>query len=114
MLRLSVRSPRDGVLLVRIVQRKGTTFVLDFGDPQVITDATRRVARGFTLWRMGDTIEARADDPRILTWLAEHYAGEGFLVAVEEPNWPERFENMDEGELSDDSPTEVMPRPPST
>lgn len=112
MLRLSVRSSVTGVLLARVVQRKGTIFVLDFGDPDTIADANRRVARGFSLWRMGQLVEAQPDNPRLLTFLAEHYAAEGRLVALEEPGWSGR-DPTEDGELPEDAPTEFIPKDPS-
>lgn len=109
MLRLSVRSARSGRLLVRIVEREGALFVLDFGDPDMMSDATSRIAHGFTLWRMGELLHAVPGDPRFLNLLAEYYASEGLLVAVEEPNWPGRDEPIDD--LGDeDAPTEVVPK----
>jgi hypothetical protein len=112
MLRLSVRSPVTGVLLARIVQRKGSTFVLDFGDPGTIADANRRVARGFSLWRMGRLVEARPEDRRMLTYLAEHYASEGMLIALEEPGWAGR-DPVEDGELPEDAPTEFIAKDPT-
>ena len=111
MLRLSVRSSETGVLLARVVQRKGSTFVLDFGDPDTIADANRRIARGFSLWRMGRFIEARPNDGRILTYLAEHYAAEGRLVAFEEPGWAGR-DPVEDGEFPEDAPTEFIAKDP--
>lgn len=107
MLRLSVRSPEDGHLLVRIVRREGTIFVLDFGEPEAIADANRRVGRGFTLIRMGEVITAQPDDANLLTWLAEHYITEGYLVALEEPGWQGRRLFDTSQELSADAPTEL-------
>jgi hypothetical protein len=108
MLRLSLRSSRTGRLLARVVEQEGNLFVLDFGDPRVIADATQRITHGFTVWRMGRLVTAAPSDPLFLTYLAEFYASEGMLVAVEEPNWPGRVE--EEADLGEDLPTEVVPR----
>ena len=107
MLRLSLRQPKTGAFLARIVERDGVTFVLDFGDASVIADANRRVGRGFSVFHMGEEIEVAPDDSRLLTYLAEYYAATGLLVALEEPGWPGRQPEED-GELPEDAPTEFI------
>ncbi len=90
MLRLSLRSSKDGRFLARIVDRGGFPFVLDFGDEKVIEDASQRLRHGFTMWRHGRLITATPGDPHMLALLAEYYAGEGALVFLEEPTWSQR------------------------
>ena len=64
------------------------------------------MGRGFTLIRMGEVITAQPDDANLLTWLAEHYIGEGYLVALEEPGWRGR-QRFGLPDLSADAPTEL-------
>jgi len=109
MLRLSLRSPKTGILLARIVEHQGSLFVLDMGDARVLEDASQRITHGFTVWRMGELVTSHPTDPQFLTCLAEFYATEGLLVAVEEPHWPERGRSVERDDL-EDSPTEVVPR----
>jgi len=99
MLRLTLRSSRDGRFLARIIDRDGFPFVLDFGDRRIIEDASQRLLHGFTMWRHGRLITAPPQDPDMMPLLAEYYAGEGLLVFLEEPNWPFR-----EGSLPEDLP----------
>ena len=107
MLRLSLREPTTGTFLARVVERDGVVFVLDFGDPVLIADINRRLSRGFTVWHMGTEIEVDPDDTRLLTFLAEHYAASGLLVAIEEPGWSGR-EPVEDGEYPEDAPTEFI------
>lgn len=87
MLRLTLRSSKDGRFLARIVDRGGFPFVLDFGDRRIIEDASQRLLHGFTMWRHGRLISAPPGDADLLALLADFYAGEGLLVFLEEPNW---------------------------
>jgi len=87
MLRLTLRSSKDGRFLCRVVDRGGFPFVLDFGDKRIIEDAAQRLLHGFTMWRFGRLITAPPNDPEMLNLLADFYAGEGLLVSLEEPTW---------------------------
>jgi hypothetical protein len=88
-LRLTLRSGRDGRLLARVVERDGLLFVLDFGDPVLMTDASRRVLHGgFTVDWQGRTETALPSTPPLLRQLALHYAAQGVLVFVDEPDFP--------------------------
>lgn len=89
MLRLTLRSGRDGRLLARIVERDGVLFVLDYGDPQVVLDASRRVLHGgFGIGWEGETETALPGHPALLRQLALHYAEVGLLVFIDEPGYP--------------------------
>ena len=89
MLRLTLRSRRDGRLQARIVDRDGVLFVLDFGDPAMLTDASRRVLHGgFTVSWQGVDETATPGNPALFRQLALYYAAQGFLVCVDEPDWP--------------------------
>ena len=90
MLTLTLRSSSDGRFLARIVEQQGTVFVLDYGDRRVIDDATQRINKGFTVFRAGKLVRATPRDPDLLLFLGDYYAGEGFLVALEEPLWSQR------------------------
>jgi len=87
MVLLTVRSGRDGRLLARIVEKDGHPFVLDVGERRVIDDATQRLLKGFTMFRMGGLVTATPQTPELLNLLAEFYASEGGLVAFDEPDW---------------------------
>lgn len=87
MLRLTLRSSKDGRFLARIVDRGGFPFVLDFGDKRIIEDVAQRLLHGFTMWRFGRLITAPPNDPEMLNLLADFYSGEGLLVFLEEPTW---------------------------
>ena len=89
MLRLTLRSGRDGKLLARVVERDGVLFVLDFGDPAVLSDASRRVLHGgFTVDWEGSVQSALPNTPALLRQLALYYAAQGVLVFVDEPDFP--------------------------
>ncbi|MEQ1502504.1 MAG: hypothetical protein ABMB14_09740 [Myxococcota bacterium] len=89
MLRLTLRSGRDGRLLARIVDRDGVLFVLDFGDPATLTDASRRVLHGgFSVHWQGQSETAIPTNPALLRQLALYYASQGLLVFFDEPDWP--------------------------
>jgi hypothetical protein len=90
MLRLTLRSGKDGRFLACIVDRGGFPFVLDFGDPRIIDDAQQRLLHGFTMWRFGQLVNVPPPDPNMVVLLADFYVGEGLLVAVEEPTWSGR------------------------
>ncbi len=121
MISLTLRSGRDGRFLARIVDRDGFAFVLDFGDRRIIDDVSKRLLKGFTMWRMGTLITAVPQQAEMLPLLAEFYAHEGLLVSFEEPNWPRGsgHNSLDRGEvippgeddLDDDPSTELMPMP---
>lgn len=97
MMRLTLRSGKDGRFLARIVDAGGGhPFVLDFGDRRIIEDATQRLLHGFTMWRFGELIAAAPQEPELLSQLAEFYAGQGLLVALEEPTWNGRDSTLDE------------------
>lgn len=101
MLRLTLRSGKDGRYLARIVDRGGFPFVLDFGDQRIIEDASQRLLHGFTMWRYGRLVTAPPGDPEMMHLLADFYAGEGLLVFLDEPNWAFR-----EDDRSGDDPGE--------
>jgi hypothetical protein len=97
MMRLTLRSGKDGRFLARIVESGNThPFVLDFGDRRIIDDVQQRLLKGFTMWRFGTLVQATPQDPELLFLLAEFYCGEGLLVAFEEPTWPGREATLDE------------------
>ena len=96
MLTLTLRSSTDGRFLARIVEQQGTVFVLDYGDRRVIDDATQRINKGFTVFRAGKLVRATPRDPDLMLFLGDYYAGEGFLVFLEEPRWSKRAQNREE------------------
>jgi hypothetical protein len=97
MMRLTVRSGKDGRFLARIIEHgTGAPFVLDFGDKRIIEDAQQRLLHGFTMWRFGQLVQAVPQDPEMMRLLAEFYCGEGLLVALEEPTWSGRDQTLDE------------------
>ena len=87
MVRLTLRSGKDGRFLARIADSGGNPFVLDFGDRRIIEDIQQRLLHGFTMWRFGKLVTAAPRDVDMVSLLAEFYAGEGLLVALEEPTW---------------------------
>ncbi len=97
MMRLTLRSGKDGRFLARIVESGSAhPFVLDFGDRRIIDDVQQRLHKGFTMWRFGQLVQTAPQDPELLFLLAEFYCGEGLLVAFEEPTWPGRESTLDE------------------
>ena len=97
MMRLTLRSGKDARFLARIVDAGGGhPFVLDFGDRRIIDDVQQRLLHGFTMWRFGELISATPTETEMLQNLAEYYAGEGLLVALEEPTWNGRDATLDE------------------
>jgi hypothetical protein len=97
LLRLTLRSGRDGRLLARIIDRDGNSFVLDYGDPGVVRDASRRLLRGgFSVWRGGDWVTATPRHPDMIHLLAAWYAREGLLVFLDEPTWSGRPYDLEE------------------
>ena len=97
MMRLTLRSGKDGRFLARIVESGSAhPFVLDFGDRRIIDDVQQRLQKGFTMWRFGHLVQAAPQDPELLFLLAEFYCGEGLLVAFEEPTWSGREATLDE------------------
>lgn len=97
MMRLTLRSGRDGRFLARIIDAgNGRPFVLDFGDRRIIDDVQQRLQHGFTMWRFGQLVSAQPQDADVLSHLAEFYVGERLLVALEEPTWSGRTSTLDE------------------
>ncbi len=96
MLRLTLRARDDARFLARIIERDGFAFVLDYGDAAMVADASERVARGFSLWRDGKLETVSPSSPELLPLLAEFYAQEGLLVALEEPSFTERPEPLED------------------
>jgi hypothetical protein len=112
LLRLTLRSGRDGQLLARIVDRDGVAFVLDYGDPAVVADASRKVLHGGFRAAWGGVIEnVGAGMPNLLRLLAVHYAEAGLLVSVEEPDWPRRagIDPTDVPEPLSEGPPTLLP-----
>lgn len=117
MLRLTLRDPRDGALLARVVARDGRPFVLDLGDPRVIADAALRIQHGFSVWREGKLVTVHPNDASLLEELASFYVADGILVAFEEPTWtgradapdlPDVPEGDDVTEFLEDDATELV------
>jgi hypothetical protein len=113
MLRLTLRSGRDGRFLARVVETGGRPFVLDFGDRRVMADLVQRISRGFTMIRAGRLVHVHPEDEDLVPQLAAFYAAEGALVFLEEPTWrgrpsapslPEALPDLDE----EDEPTEML------
>jgi len=92
MLRLTICSGKDGRYLARIIDQDGYPFVLDYGDRRLIDDVAQRLARGFTRWRFGKLLNIQPQDPDMLLHLSDYYAGEGYLVVLDEPTWTGRDE----------------------
>lgn len=120
MLRLTVRSGRDGRFLARVIDRDGFAFVLDYGDRRIIQDASQRLLKGFTLLRYGQVVTATPQDADLLSLLADCYAHEGLLVFVEEPTWPGRDYSLEDrlpgwrsGEPADAGPEPLRPLDPA-
>lgn len=90
MLRLTLRSNRDGRLLARLIERDGLLFVLDFGDPKVVSDVSRHVLHGgFNVTWQGRSEIALPGTAALFRQLALHYAASGLLVFVDEPSRPD-------------------------
>ncbi|MCO4743366.1 MAG: hypothetical protein KC912_01170 [Proteobacteria bacterium] len=87
MIRLTLRSGRDGRFLARVIEQNGFPYVLDFGDERIIDDVGQRLHHGFTMWRFGRLVTAAPGDPDLLLLLSEFYSGEGLLVFLDEPGW---------------------------
>jgi hypothetical protein len=117
MLRLTLRSRKDGRLLARIIDSGGNPFVLDMGDRRIIDDAHQRILHGFTLLRYTELYTIHPQDPDFLVYLADYYAHEGLLVFFEEPNWEGRGKAPALSSLEDAPPVpaslvrEPEPRP---
>lgn len=84
MIRLTLRSGRDGRFLARVLQRNGHAFVLDMGDARLVEDAAYRLRHGFTTLRDGELVVTQPDDPAILRHIAAHYLADGMLALYEE------------------------------
>lgn len=109
MLRLTLRSARDGRLLARIVEREGVAFVLDYGDPAVVADASRKLLHGGFTASWGGALETAAPGtPALVRQLALHYVEQGLLVVVDEPDFPRR-----EGISPVDVPSPLSEGPPT-
>ncbi len=113
MLRLTLRSSEDGQYLARVIDQGFSPFVLDFGEPGVIADIAQRLQHGFTMFRWGRVVQVPARDPEMLLLLAEHYAAQGLLVFVDEPNWPGRERTLEDRlqdplEIGEDDETEEI------
>ena len=96
MLRLTLRSRSDGRFLARVVESNGYPFVLDFGDRAMITDVSRRLQHGFSMWRYGELLEINPQQPEFMQLLADHYVSEGALVFFEEPGWSGREHELED------------------
>lgn len=86
MLRLTLRSREDGRFLARVIERDGFAFVLDYGDPSTVADASERVARGFSVYFEGSIRNIPPTSKQLLPRLADYYEQEGLLVNLEEQN----------------------------
>ena len=84
MFRLTLRSRKDGRFLARIIERDGFAFVLDYGDPDTVADASERVARGFSVFHEGAMKNVLPASKELLPRLADYYEHEGLLVKLEE------------------------------
>lgn len=84
MFRLTLRSRKDGRFLARIIERDGFAFVLDYGDPDTVADASERVARGFSVFHQGAMKNVPPASKELLPRLADYYEAEGLLVKLEE------------------------------
>lgn len=97
MLRLTLRSGRDGRFLARVIDRNVGAFVLDYGDPLVVAEVSERALRGgFRVWVGGRWETAAPQDPHMLTLLAHAYAAEGYLVFLDQPDHPGRPDTVEE------------------
>ena len=118
MLRLTLRSRSDGRFLARVVEANGYPFVLDFGDRAMITDVSRRLQHGFSMWRYGELLEINPQQPEFMRLLADHYVSEGALVFFEEPGWSGREHSLEDrlpgptapasGDMSELSPSPAL------
>jgi len=96
-LRLTLRSGRDGRFLARIIDRNGGAFVLDYGDPDTIDDVSERVLRGgFQALVRGSWQTATPQHPEMVLLLAHYYAHKGMLVFLDEPSYAGRTETVEE------------------
>jgi len=97
LLRLTIRSGRDGRFLARVIDRDVGAFVLDYGDPSVVAEISERALRGgFQAWVSGRFQTAAPRDPHMLLLLAHRYAEEGYLVFLDQPDAPHRRETVEE------------------
>lgn len=114
MLRLTVRSGRDGRLLARVVDRDGVMFVLDYGDRSILSDASRKVLHGgFNVSWQGGVETAVPGNAALLRQLALFYAQQGLLVCVDEPDWPRKTRKAEPARPSwqDGPPTILQDEP---
>lgn len=70
--------------------------MLDFGDPDTVADVSRRIAKGFTLWRWGALETASPRSPDLIGMLSAYYLQEGLLVFLEEPTWSGREHSLED------------------
>lgn len=97
MLRLTLRSGRDGRFLARVIDRNGGAFVLDYGDPQTIEDVSTRVLRGgFQALVRGQWETASPQSSDMVLLLAHYYAHKGMLVFLDEPSFTGRTDTVEE------------------
>lgn len=115
LLRLTLRSSSDGHLLARVIEREGTAFVLDYGDPRLVAEASRLVHQGGFKVRWQDRDEtAVSGSPSMLRQLALHFAAQGHLVFVDEPDFPRRaLPPQKEPLATDGGPPTLYPDDPS-
>lgn len=97
MLRLTIRSGRDGRFLARVIDRDVGAFVLDYGDSAVVAEVSERALRGgFQAWVAGRFQTAAPRDPHMILLLAHRYAEEGYLVFLDQPDALHRKETVEE------------------
>ena len=107
MIRLTVRSRRDGRLAARVIERHGELWVADWGDPSVVIDVSRRILTGgFEVSWDGVQQVAVPGSAAMLRHLALHYATHGWLVFAEDP---ERRPDQPHTEVEDRDETELVP-----
>ncbi|MCA9570458.1 MAG: hypothetical protein KC656_21590 [Myxococcales bacterium] len=85
MQRLTLRAAEDSRFLARIVERDGFAFVLDYGDPEMIADATDRINRGFSVLVSGHLEHVAPGAADLMPRLAAFYEADGLLVSLETP-----------------------------
>ncbi len=100
---LTLRAKSDSRFLARIVDREGFVFVLDYGDPAVIADATDRIHRGFSMVIDGRPLHVGPGSPDLLERLQQHYAASEMHTSLQNgrstrPCAP--VPSLDEGEIA--------------
>jgi hypothetical protein len=97
LLRLTIRSGRDGRFLARVIDRDVGAFVLDYGDTAVVAEVSERALRGgFQAWVAGRFQTAAPRDPHMILLLAHRYAEEGYLVFLDQPDATHRHDTVEE------------------